>query len=226
MLMRARFAEDRAKEHEHPPIVESMKETVRYARTHPRVLALLCVKGGYGAGAGIIALLSVYGKEVFRAGAIGIGLLFAARGLGALFGPFLMRFAAKSDEARYRGIAFAVLIFGAGYTGLALSPTLYHGLFWIFVAHLGGGAAWQVSTYGLQRESGDWIRGRVFSADYGFMTLTMAISSVVAGALSDRIGATPATIILSSLCVLWAVGWSLWTWNLWGRVKSMPTMRG
>lgn len=226
MRMRGRFSEERATHEEHPPIVESVKETARYARTHPRVLALLGVKGGYGMGAGIIALLSVYGKEVFHAGAVGIGLLFAARGLGALFGPFLIRLVAKNDEAQYRGIGVAVLAFGSGYAGLALSPTLMAGLFWIFVAHLGGGAAWQVSTYGLQRESGDWIRGRVFSADYGFMTLTMATSSVIAGVLSDHIGPAPATIALASICVIWAIAWSLWTWTLWGRVKSLPTMRG
>src|SRR2546430_12200901 len=42
----------------------------------------LTSKGGYGMGAGGVAMLSVFGKEVFRAGAFGIGLLFAARGLG------------------------------------------------------------------------------------------------------------------------------------------------
>src|SRR5438067_1056372 len=90
MAMRTPFSE-REKAQEHPPLVESMREAVGYARAHPRVLALLSSKGGYGMGAGVVAMLSVFGKEVFRAGAFGIGLLFAARGLGALLGPFLVR---------------------------------------------------------------------------------------------------------------------------------------
>lgn len=216
-MMRARFSEVRPAHHEHPPLVESLRETVRYAKTHPRVLALLTVKGGYGTGAGTVAMLSVFGKEVFKAGAIGIGLLFAARGLGALVGPFLIRMLVRGDDAQYRAIALAIFCFGAGYAGLAFSRTLTIGLIFIGIAHLGGGAAWQVSTYGLQRETEDWIRGRVFSADYGFLTLTMALSSVVAGVLSDKVGPTVATASLASLCVVMSVGWSLWTWRLWRR---------
>jgi MFS family permease len=220
--MRARFAEERSPHHEQPPLTESVRETVRYAKTHPRVLALLSVKGGYGTGAGTVAMLSVFGREVFNAGAFGIGLLFAARGLGALIGPFLVRLLFRDDDAQYRAIALCILAFGTGYGGLAFSRALVPGMIFIFIAHLGGGAAWQVSSYGLQRETEDWIRGRVFSADYGFVTLTMALSSLVAGAMSDRIGPTFATASLAALCVVMSVGWSAWTWTLWRRGPSAP----
>src|SRR5437660_2111346 len=120
--MRASFAEER--HHEHPPLIESVRETLRYTKSHPRVLALLTSKGGYGMGAGVVAMLSVFGKEVFRAGAFGIGLLFAARGLGALLGPFLVRAVSARDELQYRLIAFSVLLFGAGYVGLGVAKSL------------------------------------------------------------------------------------------------------
>lgn len=213
-MMRARFSEER-KHREHPPLGESIRETVRYAKTHPRVLALLAVKGGYGTGAGTIAMLSVFGKEVFNEGAFGIGLLFAARGLGALVGPFVVRLFVREGDAQYRAIAVAILFFGAGYAGLAFTKSLLIGLIFIFIAHLGGGAAWQVSTYGLQKETEDAIRGRVFSADYGFVTLTMALSCFLAGAMSDRFGPTFATASLATLCIVMAVVWSAWTWRLW-----------
>ncbi len=196
-------------------LVESVRETLRYARAHPRVLALLTSKGGYGMGAGVVAMLSVFGKEVFRAGAFGIGLLFAARGLGALLGPFLIRAVSARDELQYRLIALSVLVFGAGYIGLGLSRSLIAGATAIFIAHLGGGAQWQTSTYGLQREVPDWVRGRVFAADWGFVTLTMAVSSLAAGVLSDRFGPTAATVAIAALSVGWALFWSAWTWKLW-----------
>src|SRR5438067_1890157 len=81
-----------------------------YARAHPRVLALLASKGGYGLGAGVVALLSVFGKEVFKAGAFGIGMLFAARGVGALIGPFAVRALSDRDETQYKLIAASVLL--------------------------------------------------------------------------------------------------------------------
>jgi MFS family permease len=212
--MRARFSEERSRQREHPPLLESVRETFRYARTHPRVLALLTSKGGYGLGAGVVAMLSVFGREVFHAGAFGIGLLFAARGMGALLGPFLARALARQPEALYRTMSFCVLLFGLGYTGLGLSKSLAVGAFAIFIAHLGGGAQWQISTYGLQRETPDWIRGRVFSADYGFVTLTMSLSSLAAGVASDHVGPVMATVGTASICVVWAVVWGAWTWRL------------
>jgi MFS family permease len=188
---------------------------IPYLRSHPRVLALLVSKGGYGMGAGSVALLGVFGREVFKAGAFGIGLLFAARGLGALLGPFAVRKLSDRDETQYRFISVSVLLFGLGYIGLGLSRTLAIGCAAVFLAHLGGGAQWLTSTYGLQREVPDFIRGRVFAADWGFVTLTIGISSLAAGLLSDHLGATIATIVISSLSILWAIFWGAWTWRLW-----------
>ena len=213
--MRGRFAEDRPAHHVSPPLLESMAEAVRFARHAPRVLGLITVKGGYGLGAGVVAMLSVFGREVFQAGAFGIGLLFAARGVGALLGPFLIRLIARTDDGRYRSIAFCILAFGAGYAALAVSTTLAAGVAAIAFAHLGGGAAWQISTYGLQRETPDQLRGRVFAADYGFVTLTMAMSGLGAGIAADRIGATKATLATASICLLFGLVWAAWTWKLW-----------
>ena len=213
--MRARFSEDRPRLHEHPRMTEATRETVRYAREHPRVLALLTAKGGYGIGAGVIAMLSVFGKEVFHAGAFGIGLLFAARGLGALLGPFAVRAITRHDERLYRSIWWSSVLFGIGYITLGFSPSLAVGATAICVAHLGGGATWQSSTYGLQREVPDALRGRVFAFDYGFFTLTMSLSSLATGIVSDRFGPTIATVAAASLTIVWALGWALWTWKLW-----------
>jgi MFS family permease len=213
--MRGRFSEVREEHREHPPIVESVRETIRYARANPRVLALLTSKGGYGIGAGVVAMLSVFGREVFHAGAFGIGLLYAARGVGALLGPFLARFAASHDDQLYRLTSLCVTVFGVGYIVLGLSHSLLVGAGAILLAHLGGGAQWQTSTYGLQKEVPDWIRGRVFSADYGFVTLTMSLSSLAAGIMSDRFGPMIATVGTATMCLLWATFWGIWTWKLW-----------
>ena len=213
--MRVPFSEAHERHREYPPLRESVRETVCYARANPRVLALLTSKGGYGLGAGVIAMLSVFGKEVFGAGAFGIGVLFAARGIGARLGPFSARAIAPDNDTQYKLIPFSIALFGLGYVALGVSKTLLFGALAICIAHLGGGAQWQISTYGLQRETADAIRGRVFSADYGFVTLTMAVSSVAAGFASDRVGPVIATIGTVSLSVLWALFWAVWTWRLW-----------
>jgi hypothetical protein len=67
----------------------------------------------------------------------------------------------------------------------------------------------------LQRETPDWIRGRVFGADYGFVTLTMSLSCLGAGIASDRFGPTIATVGVASIAILWAMVWGASTWRLW-----------
>lgn len=215
LSIRTGFSEERKPTHEHPPLTEALRETWHYARSHHRVLALLVSKGGYGIGAGVVAMLSVFGREVFKAGALGIGLLFAARGVGALLGPFIVRAVSRTDNHQYRSISYSVFVFGAGYAALALSPNLWFGFAAVAIAHLGGGAQWQTSSYGLQRETPDWIRGRVFSVDFGFVELTISVSSLMTGILADRFGPIRATIATATLCAAWAVAWGVTTRKLW-----------
>jgi hypothetical protein len=59
------------------------------------------------------------------------------------------------------------------------------------------------------------IRANVFAADYGFVTLTMDISSLAAGILSGRLGPTTATVAVASLAIGWVVFWGAWAWKLW-----------
>ncbi len=113
---------------------------------------------------------------------MGIGLLYAARGLGALIGPFIAR-AIVGTETRgiVRGILGSVIVVAISYALFPLSPGIWIAALLVFCAHLGGGAQWMLSTYGLQRAAPDEIRGRVFSFDYGLVTLTIAASTILAG---------------------------------------------
>ena len=57
-----------------------------------------------------------------------------------------------------------------------------------FLAHLGGGAQWTLSTYGLQRRAPDHIRGRILAGDFGIVTLIITLSNLGAGALAYFVG--------------------------------------
>ena len=77
----------------------------------------------------------------------------------------------------------------------------------VFVAHLGGGSQWMLSSYGLQRATPDHIRGRVFSFDYGLVTLTIATSLFIAGSLAEVLPPATTTWIMVGLAAIAAVGW-------------------
>src|SRR5437764_4984804 len=89
--IRGRFSEARPTSHEHPGLLESTREAIRYARQDHRVLALMTVKGGFGLGAGVVSLLPVLAFTVYHRGDAGTGILYAFRGAGVFVGPFLVR---------------------------------------------------------------------------------------------------------------------------------------
>jgi MFS family permease len=189
-------------------IRDSLGMVIRFARGNRIVAALLLSKTTFGVGTGVIVMLAIFGRDVFAAGDAGIGLLFAARGLGALIGPFLARsLVGLTDRGLLLGIAGSFVAFAVGYLLLPLAPGLWIAMLCVFVAHLGGGAQWMLSSYGLQRASPDQVRGRVFSFDYGLVTVTITLSLLIAGYLAEVLPPAVTTWIMVSLAALAAVAW-------------------
>jgi hypothetical protein len=153
-------------------------------------------------------MLAVFGGEVFHAGDVGIGVLFAARGLGALTGPFVARSLIQLDN---RGLATGIAVsLGVAITcyGLfPLAPSLLLAALLVVGAHMGGGAQWTLSTLGLQRAAPDAIRGRLFSFDFALVTLTVGISTLAAGVIAQAIEPQIAVWTMVGLLALSGVGW-------------------
>ncbi len=207
--IRRPFAEPRDAHAERPSVLRATLETARYARRDHRVLALLSVKAGFGLTAGVLVLLSVFAENVYGAGAIGIGVLMAARGLGALVGPFLGRWIAGPDDRRlYGAIGGALAVFGLGYTAFGAMPSLLLAAPMVALAHLGGGAQWTLSSYGLQRIVPDRIRGRVFAFDNALITLTLTISSLVTAWAATALGERAAAVGLGVSAIGYAAAWT------------------
>lgn len=186
------------------PIRDTL-EGLRYARAHAHVLALLASKMGFGISAGVAGLLAVVATEAFDAGDTGTGLLLAARGVGVLVGPFLIRrFVTRSAGAVLLVCGLSALVFAAGYALVAVSATITVAAVGVLVAHLGGGGQWTASTYGLQTTTEDRFRGRMFSTDFALVTLTMSISFTLAGFASGSFGPRPVVGVLAALSAVWA----------------------
>jgi hypothetical protein len=199
-------------------VAESIRVVLRFARGNRTLAALLLSKTTFGVGTGVILMLAVFGRDVFKAGDAGIGILFAARGLGALMGPFLVRsIVGVSERGLIAGIAASFGIFALSYGLLPLAPILPLAALAVFAGHLGGGAQWTLSSYGLQRAAPDAIRGRVFSLDYGLVTLTVALSTLVAGFLAERFSPAATTWTLVGLAATAAIGWIAFARPVWQR---------
>ncbi len=203
-------------------------EGARYVKHRPRVLALLLVKPAWGLGGGILTLLAVFGERVFPVGqspATGIGVLFAARGIGTAVGPIVARrIAGEGKQRMLASIGIAFLIGGFFYIAFGSTGSFVVALIVLGIAHTGGSILWVFSTVLLQRDVEDRFRGRVFAAELALLTLTMAASNYATGELLDRFGLSPRTVAigLGSFFLLPGIVWFA-TQRWWDKDVSAQT---
>jgi predicted MFS family arabinose efflux permease len=211
--------------HDDPHVARGLRSgiaaAIALARGSRTLSAFVLSKTSFGVGTGVVALLAVFAIEVFGAGDAGIGILFAARGLGALVGPFVARAVAGTDDlGLIRGIAGSFLVAAGCYAIFPLAPQIWIAAVLVFAAHCGGGAQWMLSTLGIQRSTPDAIRGRVFSLDYGLVTLTIAISTLLAGLLADLFPPRVAVWVMVALIVTAGGAWIAFAWPILSRARA------
>jgi predicted MFS family arabinose efflux permease len=178
-----------------------MIEGARYVWQRPRVLALMMVKPAWGVGGGILTLLAVFGEKIFPVGrhaSAGIGVLYAARGIGTALGPILMRrFAGETRATMQKAIGLSFLVGGSFYVAFGGATNYTLAIIFLMVAHMGGSTLWVNSTVLLQRFVADNFRGRVFATELALLTLTMAASNYATGELLDRFHYSPRTVTIA-----------------------------
>jgi MFS family permease len=192
----------------------SVREALAYIRANPIVLRLVFGKVGTSVANGIVGLLPTFATRRFAGTNIATGLLFAARGLGAMIGPILVRGVVGATPARRTIVIVcgaSTLTYCVVYTVFPFAPVFAAAMVLVICAHLGGGAQWTISTYGLQRETPDRFRGRVMSLDYGLATLAIGGSAIAAGLLADAYGVVAATWWLTALGGGYGIAWLAWS---------------
>jgi MFS family permease len=186
------------------------------------------VKGGLGFLGANLVILPLLGERVFplslqglgsqRAAMLGMSVLMAARGLGALLGPLLTVPWARQRDWRLRlGILFGFLAIFFGYVALGMAPTVWIACLAPILAHGGGSTIWVFSTTLLQKNTDDRFRGRVFSADMGLNTLMVSVTSYLAGMFMDRgVGVRDYALVTGISVLAPAVAWAL-ALRLWNK---------
>ncbi len=207
---------------------------IRYVCADKRLLATLLVKTGLGLLGAHWVILPVLGERTFpipleglspeRAAMLGMSVLMGARGIGALVGPLLGGYWAGHRMPRLRlGILLGFGAVSLGYLGLGVSSTIVAAGATVVLAHAGGSLIWVFSTTLLHFQAEDRFRGRVFSADFGFLVITMATVSYISGTAID-LGVTVQRICLTIgfLAVAPAVLWAAVAMPLWKTSPSTP----
>jgi MFS family permease len=189
--------------------VREIAEAIRFIRARPEVGSLVTVKSAVGLGNGVLAAFPVLAVVSFGLGGIATGLLFAARGLGVIFGPLLFRRLLDHRDWLVPGLAISMISYGVGYLAVAVTPWFWLVLVLVAIAHVSGGGNWVLSSYALQLIVPDHLRGRVFSTDQMIVSLSISVSVLAAGALVDAFDPRVAMAVCGALTLCYGVVWYL-----------------
>jgi predicted MFS family arabinose efflux permease len=202
----------------HP--IRDMGEALHLAKSDPAIMALLMSKMTFAVGAGVVSQLAVFAADSFNSGDAGRGLMLGLRGVGSALGPLVAARFVKNDLSRVILVCgVAGLGFAGGYLAAAASPVLIVAAIFIGLAHLGGGAQWTLSTYGLQVRCPDEMRGRVLAGDFALITLSLGLSSLLAGVVSEYIGARGTIAVFAVIAICSSVIYLLATRNVRANLK-------
>ena len=169
--------------------IADMREAITHSRKDPVLMALIFSKTTFAIGAGVVSQLAVLASDVFNGGDAARGLLIGVRGVGTGLGPLIAMRYTRGQLGKVLTICgFASLAFSGFYLVGAWMPTLWLTAIFVMLAHLGGGAQWTLSSYGLQLRSPDHIRGRILAGDFALVTFMLSLTSALAGLVSELYG--------------------------------------
>jgi Major Facilitator Superfamily len=156
-------------------------------------------KALWSLGGGVLLLLALFGRRLFPLGvdgALSIGLLYAARGVGAGIGPVLaQRWGGISQRFLRRAIGPAFFFSAIGYLFFSRAPNIALAAGAVMLAHVGGSVEWVFSTALLQLNVPNRLQGRIFAVDLALLTLASSISNYAIGVAADA-GWPPRTLAL------------------------------
>lgn len=171
-------------------------EGIRYIKSHRTLLPTVFAKAGelmIGPSWVIFTVMGASEFAIHRRGMnqagqamLGMSILLAGRALGALVGPLIAaRWAGYRDQRLRLGILFGYLAVAAGYAEVGATRSVWLASLGALIAHAGGSTVWVFSTTLLQLHAEDQFRGRVFSADLGLSSLSVATTAYLAGVFLD-----------------------------------------
>jgi MFS family permease len=191
-----------------------LRDTVdgwRYMRTHPRIGRIAFAKATWALGGGaLVYMLAMMGEEVAPATpAVGIGILYAARGFGTGVGPLAVRKWMPTEVLWPWLLGLGVAVSGISYMLVGALPWGLWILVVIAVAHAPSGANWVASSVLLQKRTVDKYRGRVFSTEWLLVTLADSVSIVLASLLMEAgvLGLRSGIVVFGAVQVLCGLAW-------------------
>lgn len=210
LLALGRHVEQPAARPAAPGVLSGFASAWRYARTQPGIQVAIWVSVLIGfVGNPIFTFTVVFASEVFKVGAVGLGLMNAALGVGSLVAAPLVAGGRLLTKATIT--AGGVVLFGVAELAFGVSPAPVLGALTLLVV---GGCFLAVissANTAMQLIVADHVRGRVLAVRIVLFTASLPLGSLAQGWISDQIG--PRATVTGAGAVLVLVGLFLALWR-------------
>jgi MFS family permease len=184
----------------------------KYLVGNPHILRPSIAKGTSSAFlGGLVYMLIIVSEEILMMGSIGLGLLYAARGMGTGIGPIIGRRLVTEEKDWVMLMGAAIGIAGLMYMVVGLTNVIWLMILFVLLAHAASGANWVTSTVLLQKRTIDTFRGRVFSTEWLLFTIMNSISVMIASlVLEFELVPVKTLMLIYGAVMAWAgILWSL-----------------
>jgi len=212
--------------HHKESVMLSLREGFFYAlnfmpiRTILMLLSVISLVSG-----GVQAMMPVFARDIFHGGAMALGLLMAASGLGALTGAIYLA-GRKNVLGLSKIIAWTAALFGGGVIIFSRTSFLMIGIPVLLFSGFGMMVQMASSNIILQTIVEEDKRGRVMSFyTMAFMGLS-PFGSLLAGGLAVKMGADNTLLWGGLFCIIAAIVFALQLPKLRGFVRSVYIKKG
>jgi MFS family permease len=159
-------------------------------------------------------ILPIFAADVFKTGASGLGLLYAAPSAGSLIGTTLLLMAGDVERKGILVIV-AALFFAGSLALLGLSQWFWMAVISVAILGLADSVSVAIRRTVVQLLAPDGMLGRAASLITVFAQTTNGLGALLAGIAAQYMGASNALLVGSGLCFLMILGICIAIPQLW-----------
>lgn len=175
------------------PILKSLREGLRFVFSTQVILAALSLDMFAVLFGGAVALLPAYAQEILHVGAIGLGWLRAAPGIGSMITLGILSFIPLKKKPGYK-LLVCIAGFGLATVAFAVSKNFYLSFFLLILTGVFDMVSVVIRGTILQLYTPETVRGRVAAVNTMFVSSSNELGAVESGYTAKWMGLIPSVV--------------------------------
>jgi MFS family permease len=187
------------------PIMESLKEGVKFVFNNKTVLGALSLDMAAVLFGGAVALLPIFAQDILKVGPEGFGVLRAAPAVGSFLTLIISAYVPMNKNAGIKLLS-AIFAFGICIIVFGLSTIFWLSVLALFLSGAVDGISVVIRQTILQLKTPDHMRGRVSAVNSIFVGSSNELGAFESGLTAKLMGTVTAVVFGGSMTLLIVLG--------------------